>query len=476
MKRLFIFLFLVFPLSAFAVQLGDNLEVVGFLKNEVWLRNNLDNSHQSLTSLNNTADLAMEYTFSDNWALFFHPRYHYDFAYGMRDPERFDRNQEIMGHTSKDEWVRDCYLDYTSDNLDVRLGKQQVVWGTMDVPILDIVMPLDLRQWFIPDMADIRMPLWMGKFEYSPWVNSTAQLLIIPDFEQSQVGPPGSPLSVRSYDLFHTFLTQTIPNTFAINNAIVRYESPPGEFDDSTFGFRWRSMIGDLEYTLNWLSGYSRSAYTYYDSANTVAFPAPVPFNMNFTRRHKRIQASGFSLAKTFVNPGPFEGITLKGEFVYIQGEPTYYGFSGTRAATESSDKYNWGFALEKSIVTNWLVSFQFLQFIIDRETFSSVNPASGLTGNWHAIDPASYGVLDKVENYYILKVMTDFMHERLKPEITIVYGDDNQGRITPKVSFELRDNIWLELGYVHFFGSPDMSNGEFRNRDQMMFEVKTTF
>ena len=225
-----------------------------------------------------------------------------------------------------------------------------------------------------------------------------------------------------------------------------------------------------LEYTLNWLSGYSRSAYTYFDSINGF------PLNFNFTRRHKRIQASGLSFAKTFVNPGPLEGITVKGEFVYIQGEPTYYGFSGTRAATEPSDKYNWGIGIEKNIVTNWLVSFQFLQFIIDQETFSSVNPASGLTGNWHAMDPASYGVLDKIENYYVLKVMTDFMHERLKPEILIVYGDDNQGRIVPKVSFELRDNIWLKLGYAHFFGRPDSSNGEFRNSDQFMFEVKTTF
>ena len=474
MKRVFLFLLLMLPVSAFAVRVGDNLEMAGFIKTEVWVRNHTDNGDQYLTMLKNTADVAMEYTFNDNWAFFFHPRYHYDFAYGVRDSEEFDRNQHLRGHTEKDEWVRDCYLDYTSDNLDIRLGKQQVVWGTMDVPILDIVMPLDLENWFLPDMTDIRMPLWMGKFEYSPAVNSTAQFLIIPDFEQSQVGTPGSPFSVRSYDLFDAFL-KTLPS-FPIMNLVSRYESPPDRFEDSTFGFRWRSMIGNLEYTLNWLSGYSRSAYTYGETATLLAPPGPVPFNLNVVRRHKRIQASGFSFAKTFINPGPFEGITLKGEFVYIQGEPTYYGLPGTRVVTEPSDKYNWGLGLEKNIVTNWLVSFQFLQFIVDQETFTSVNPSGGATGNWHVLDPASYGVIDKVENYYTVKVMTDFMHERLKPEITCVYSDDNHGRIIPKVSFELNENIWLNLGYAHFFGRPDMNNGEFRNRDQIMFEVKATF
>ena len=41
--------------------------------------------------------------------------------------------------------MRDCYLDYTSDKLDIRLGRQQVVWGQSDgIPILDRINPFDL--------------------------------------------------------------------------------------------------------------------------------------------------------------------------------------------------------------------------------------------------------------------------------------------------------------------------------------------
>ena len=481
MKRVFLFLLLMLPVSAFAVQLGDNLEIAGFIKTEVWVRNNLDDSNQYLTSLKNTADMAMEYTFNDNWAFFFHPRYFYDFAYGIRESAEFDRNQEKMGHSQRTEWIRDCYLDYTSDNLDVRLGKQQVVWGTMDVPILDRVMPWDLTNWFIPDLADMRIPLWMAKVEYSPWVDSTAQFLVIPDFEASRVAPPKAPFSFAGYndfdDLLRSLPLAVAPGVF-LNRIQVDSYHPGQQFENSTFGVRWRSMVGNLEYTLNWLYGYTTSSYLYSDRMVFTFIPPFGPVNITSfqSRRHKQIQTSGFSFAKTFINPGPFEGLTIKGEFAYVRGEPTYYGTSGARAATEPSDKYNWGIALEKNIVTNWLVSFQFLQFITDRETFSSFDPQRNATGNWRVLDVATYGVLDKIENYYVIKVMTDFMHERLKPEITCVYSDDNHGRIIPKVSFELQENIWLNFGYAHFFGRHDMNNGQFRNHDQLMFEVKTTF
>jgi hypothetical protein len=477
MRAMMLLLGLVFPLTAYAGQIGENLEYSGYLNTEVWIQNNTDNSHQYLSSLKHTIDIGLEYTISDNWAFFFHPRYYYDQAYGLRDDEKFDRNQHYMGHTYQTEWLRDCYLDYTSDSLDVRLGKQQVVWGQMDVPVLDRVMPFDLTNWFLPDLADMRIPLWMVKLEYSPKVNSTAQFLIIPDFEPSRVAPPGAPFAFAAYDAFYD-LKKSLPipvgpGTF-LRNIFVDSQEPDTEFTNSTFGFRWRSMVGDLEYTLNWLYGYSTSSYLYSGPTTATFIPpfGPVFLDSYNTREHKRIQLAGGSFAKTFVNPGPLEGLTIKGEVAYIHDEPTYYGTSGNRILTEVSDKYNWGIALEKNIATTWLVSFQFLQFIADKGTH--FDPATGMS--YKMLDTATYGVTDKMENVYVLKVMTDFLHERLKPEVTMVYQDDNQGRIVPKVVYELRDNIWLTLGYAHFFGRPDTSNGEFRNRDQIMCGVKYTF
>jgi len=71
------------------------------------------------------------------------------------------------------------------------------------------------------------------------------------------------------------------------------------------------------------------------------------------------------------------------------------------------------------------------------------------------------------------LKVSTDFFHERLKPEILVIYGDDNDWRISPKTSFEINDNLMVTLGAHIFSGKEQHLNGQFDKNDQLFLEVK---
>ena len=468
MKR-FLFLSLLFPITVCAGEIGDNIEYVGYFKTEVWTKVYNDESHFSLSSFKNTVDLAMEYTFNNEWALFFHPRYFYDAAYDIRTDfnSNFDRNQEKMGNTQRTEWLRDCYLDYTSDNLDLRLGKQQVVWGQADgVPFLDRVMPFELTNIFLPDFADIRIPLWMVKAEYSPWVNSTLQFLLIPDFEASRAAPAHAPFAFSSLNAFDDF--KTLMSSVG-GNVVETIYRPSKEFENSRVGLRWRSMVGNLEYTLNWLYGYTTSAYTYSEGLTNITgvLPNGTPIGTYaFSRRHKLVHLVGASFNKAIVDPGLFEGLTLRGEFVYIHDEPTYYGTQGSRQATEPSDKYNYVLGFDKTFLTDLMCSLQFGQMITAREKFNGYQVLNGMT----------YGVADEVENFLSLKISKDFMHERIKPEMLIVYNDDGDGRVTSKVKFEAQENLWFTLAYHHFWGNPWTSNGQFRNDDHIVTEVKYTF
>ena len=178
---LLVVLFLAgFATRASAEEVTGRPEISGYLKSEVWIKNNNDKERLSLANFKNTVDAAVEYQMNENWALFFHPRYFYDAAYAIRDGDDFDRSERIMLHPQRATWLRDAYLDYTSDQLDLRIGKQQVVWGQADgIPILDRVHPYDLTMHWLPDFADIRIPLWMLKAEYSPKLDSTIQFLFI---------------------------------------------------------------------------------------------------------------------------------------------------------------------------------------------------------------------------------------------------------------------------------------------------------
>ena len=343
MKNVLILFLAVFPINVVCAQVGNNLEYAGYIKSETWVKTNNDNSHLFLSAFKNTFDLEVEYKLSNEWTLFVHPRYFYDFAYDIRDEANFDKNQFKMGHTQRTEWLRDCYLDFTSDKLDIRIGKQQVVWGQADgLPFLDRVMPFDLTYYWLPDFADIRIPLWMIKVEYSPQLNSTLQFLLIPDFEASRSAPAHAPFAFKANTAWEDFKAINASSGGTASTTIYR---PPKEFENSRIGLRWRSMIGNMEYTLNWLYGYSNSAYTYTDSFTPIAGSLG---HYKVSRRHKLMHLVGFSFNKSFLNPGPLEGWTIRGEFAYLHNEPTYYGTDGSRKLTERTDKYAYVLGFDK--------------------------------------------------------------------------------------------------------------------------------
>jgi len=63
---------------------------------------------------------------------------------------------------TQSEFLRELYVDTTAGDWDVRLGKQQVVWGTADgAKLMDIINPTDYREMAQNAMAESRIPVWM---------------------------------------------------------------------------------------------------------------------------------------------------------------------------------------------------------------------------------------------------------------------------------------------------------------------------
>jgi hypothetical protein len=90
---------------------------------------------------------------------------------------------DYQGHMnySQNDYLRELYVDsYFGENQDVelRLGKQQVVWGTADgMKLLDIINPTDYREFAQNTMEDSRIPVWMAKLEMPAGENATVQFI-----------------------------------------------------------------------------------------------------------------------------------------------------------------------------------------------------------------------------------------------------------------------------------------------------------
>jgi len=450
-------LFLVSPVYA-----NDNLTLSGSLKNETSIR--INHMNGGLTKEKNIVELAGEYKINGDELVFFtKAKYWYDAAYDARD--KLDIAQHYTGHIQRSDWLRDLYLDYTRGPWFLRLGKQQVAWGQADgITILDRVNPVDLSEYWLPDMQDIRIPLWMANINYSPKLNSNLQLLMIPDFEQSTSATIGAPFCTYAYIRYDNWKKLMKRLGGSVNENIY---FPAKKFENSTFGLQWSDRIGDLNYTLNYLNGY------YYSARNTTIPLGGVNYKVD--RAFKRYQMYGGSFNKSVTNPGLLQGITFRGDFALYKDEPTYIGDPNLASAKKIARWNNvfWLVGADRYVFTKYLVSLQYAQYILEH---AKDKDPSLTQAQQYPMNAFTYGFADQVENIFSIKVSTQFMNDRLKPEILWSFTDDNQGRLSPKLNYEIKDNLVLTLGIHYFYGNMFDSNGQYRNENQFYTNLKYSF
>jgi hypothetical protein len=59
--------------------------------------------------------------------------------------------------------LREAYIDYYTDSVDFRVGKQIVIWGKADgLAITDVVSPKDLSNFLIPEFRELRLGVIAG--------------------------------------------------------------------------------------------------------------------------------------------------------------------------------------------------------------------------------------------------------------------------------------------------------------------------
>ena len=99
----------------------------------------------------------------------------------VRDAKTVDGMKGHESYTQQD-FLRELYVDTTAgeeEEVSLRLGKQQVVWGTADgMKLLDIINPTDYREMAQNSMDESRIPVWMINAETDLEDGSNVQVVI----------------------------------------------------------------------------------------------------------------------------------------------------------------------------------------------------------------------------------------------------------------------------------------------------------
>lgn len=280
---------------------GGGINWSGYFRNETAYRYD---EPRSLTKLRSTVFLKGTHTFNANYSMTFSGWAYYDAVYDLYDYDtiagRTTRNSDqplaflfnlAKKKDSQGADLREMFLDMSYDKLDVRLGRQFVVWGVLEgVRIVDEVQPIDFRELILPDLLDYRIPSWMAKVDYFR-DEGTYELLYIPDIQFHKPAPPGSEWE----------LLQAVPGAIA-----------PERFNflDPEIGLRFSTRVWDADITFSYL-------YTY-DQFPTVfrrILLNQVQIAPEFDPTYSRINMYGSTIS---AQVGEY---ILKGEVAYVTGK-----------------------------------------------------------------------------------------------------------------------------------------------------------
>ena len=122
------------------------------------------------------------------------------------DTEGVNADYKYHRSYTQNDYLRELYVDTGAGGWDLRLGKQQVVWGTADgIKLLDIINPTDFRELNQNAMEDARIPVWMINAEKNLDSGGNLQL-IVSQSEENKIpglnsnGDSGHPFIMQGVD------------------------------------------------------------------------------------------------------------------------------------------------------------------------------------------------------------------------------------------------------------------------------------
>jgi len=469
-----LFMVLAWGGSAWALDYG-NFSVSGWVRNQIAYNVGHANPYNvlgesadgerdriNLKMFNTAVQLKPQYHFTDNVSAFARFIASIDRATetdypGDVDlyPKSYDMDMLLTG----DEWMiglKELYMDFDTQYVWLRLGKQQVSWGQSDgLRLLDIINPLDktwhgisLNEPYLDAFDNLRESLWMARLTLkSPWETDNLQ-----DVQLELLWLPGH--FIGSQFVGHINPVHGSPYNFEPDIFNSKDVTPGGQ----EWGLRLMGKYRGLEWSLNYFHHYED------DGLYKLYALTPHPWKgveLQARTYHPRVDSYGFSL--TYDDALNTKAV-YRMEFLY-QDRP--YEAPGVwdltavggpnNAPTETAGDFERRRTAKaligidrptfvKFLNPNRTISFGFQAFVIQVLEDGNDIKKDGLTLN--GSHPA------ETTTMFSFSADTGYMQDRIKPQMLYIFDPGRKGHYFQLgTEFRITDNILWYVGGTLYDG-----------------------
>jgi hypothetical protein len=397
--------------------------------------------------------------------------------------------------------VSEAYVDVLLERADVRAGLQRIAWGRLDgVPPTDVINPRDYHDPIVEDFEErkIGIPAVLGTY-YPPDVprlrlqGLRATLAYLPLAVPSRLAlieerwfPPSvvvaSPLVLpRSLaeQLFMLDQRIVIPITFRTRN-----DRPPLRLDAGGVALRMGGTWRETDWDVYHYTGPETGPDADLDSTLFLPRRQPVPgvlrlrSDAELRQTHDGIHMTGADCAAAV---GP---VTLRAEVAFFQNKPylrlardlispAALRMLPTRAILRQlqrtgsarvplgdlfveSDSMEWGLGVD-SVIRGFVPLLQLNQIVL--------------------FDAVPRLLIADPETRVSVSLRKPFLADRLELELRGTYAVERGGWFfLPRLSYVVRDDLHLRLGYLAIGGPRTSTFGQFGDNDEVVLEGRHTF
>jgi hypothetical protein len=381
--------------------------------------------------------LEAKYTLSEAADLRVATRGWYDAVFDATD--RYPANVERDQQTELS--LREAILTLRWTDVELRLGRQQIVWGeAISTFVTDVVNPKDFREFVLPDFSELRIPIWALDVVYRLGPGLTLEGVWTPDTMHNRLPKRGA-----------EFQFARIPYRF--RNPVVRLPDNPDEFSLA------RSEGGARLSVLR--EGWD-VALIYYDQADKtpVLFQRrvpqpPAPDVVVLEPRHPRLRVVGATLGKSI------DEVVVRAEVAATIGK-----------RYETIDPLDRDGVVRRDTI-DYLVGIDYTFFgLLDTALQVSQKILTGSSTNI-----TRPGVEGTVTTSVALRVTTGFLDNTLNPTVLVVVGADRADlRVSPRLDWLVSGSVTVSIGADIFEGAKRTLYGQFDRNDRVTFTTTWRF